>query len=201
MIRNGNDQLMAEKAKDQAIAREGKKFISLRLIDTTKNRIQGAIVLHATPYMDQMTNLNKFHFEERGGPVDFKPNDFKGGLYCNMLDCEHNRKFLASMYTSGFWEIEDEGIEAQIKEMAAEIRNKMLAVKPINVSHEKDMTSHQLSQEMARIQKEISRRGLVENTNEPVQEQKEQGNNIEKSPESKEPDKPRRGRRKLVTVE
>ena len=91
------DQKRLEMAKQQAMLREGRKFISIMLINMNMNRIQGAIVLHATPYDDSMTNMTKFHFEERGGPMLFNEG-MDGGMHCNLLDCEHNRKFLASMY-------------------------------------------------------------------------------------------------------
>jgi hypothetical protein len=213
------DQIQLEMAREQAIAKHGKRFITLRLIDFGKNRIQGAIVLHAIPYLNSITNITNFHFEERGGPLEFKPDEFKGGFYCRMLDCEHNRKFLASMYETGYWVIEDEKVNAEVGVEAEKIRERMIKVKPINVNKIKTMSDDQLTAEMARIQAESARRTLqkqkavglikesevIESSEEPEKEEINQSEDTKPAPEtpkeSKPVQKPSRGRPKLVTVE
>jgi hypothetical protein len=208
-----SEQIQLEMAREQAIVKHGKKFITLRLLDMTKNRIQGAIVLHATPFLNSMTNLTEFHFEERGGPLEFRADDFKGGYYCRMLDCEHNRKFLASMYETGYWVIEEPQVEEQVKEAAQRIRDRMIKVKPVNVDKIKTMNDDQLTAEMARLQGEAARRtlqkqkaeGKIKDSEviEPV-ETPEVPKEETKEPEDMKPvptQKPSRGRPKLVTVE
>lgn len=209
------DQIQLEMAREQAIAKHGKRFITLRLVDTGKNRIQGAIVLHATPYLNAMTNITEFHFEERGGPLEFKPDEFKGGFYCRMLDCVHNRRFLASMYETGYWAIEDQKVNEEVGIEAAKIRERMIKVKPVNVNKMKTMTDEELTAEMARIQQESARRTLVKQKAqgfikesevidepfEPLQEVKAEIKEPENIPAPTPVQKPRPGRPKLVTVE
>jgi hypothetical protein len=207
------DQIQLEMAREQAIAKHGKRFITLRLVDTGKNRIQGAIVLHATPYLNTITNITEFHFEERGGPLEFKSDEFKGGFYCRMLDCEHNRKFLASMYETGYWAIEDQKVNEEVGIEAVGIRERMIKIKPVNVNKMKTMTDDQLTAEMARIQQESARRTLVKQKAQGIIKESEVIEPIEEpeKEEIKEPEdtsapevpaqKPRPGKRKLVEVE
>jgi hypothetical protein len=132
----------------------------LRLIDITKRRIQGAMVLHAAPYLDQATNMKQFHFEERGGPLQFIDDEMRGGMYCRMLDCEHNRKFLASMFGYKFWEIEDPEVLADITARAAIITKNAVIVKP-NQPKETKMSDTEIDTEMARLQAEQAKRKVA----------------------------------------
>lgn len=218
------EEIQLEMAREQAIAKHGKRFITLRLIDNGKNRIQGAIVLHAQPYLNSITNITEFHFEERGGPLEFKIDEFKGGFYCRMLDCEHNRKFLASMYGTGYWAIEDQNVDEEIKAEAEKIAERMVKIKPINVNKIKTMSDDQLTAEMARIQQESARRTLLKQKvqgvikeseiiepteeTEPIKEEIKKPEDTKPAPETPKesdpvqhagPKKP--GRPKLVTVE
>jgi hypothetical protein len=161
MVRSFEDQQKSEMAKEQAIAREGKKFITLRLLDENKNHIQGAIVLHASPYLD-LNNNQKFHFKEQGGPLDFKEDEFKGGEYCRMYDCQYNRHFLASHFNSGIWEIEDERVRAEIAVMAEAIKDKaILKESPKTADPAVSMTDEDLSMNLAKLQKEQAERVML----------------------------------------
>lgn len=154
------DQMRLEMAKEQAILREGRNFISLMLINPNMNRIQGAIVLHATPYLDTMTNLTKFHFEERGGPLLFNEG-MDGGMHCNMLDCEHNRKFLASMYHAKYWIIEDKNADAEIKELATGIKNRAIVDMEETTQPETILSDDELEAQAAKLNAELANRKLA----------------------------------------
>jgi hypothetical protein len=154
------DQERTEIEVQRAVSQQGKKFISLRLIDASKRRIQGAMVLHASPYLDQATNIKQFHFEERGGPLQFIDDEMRGGMFCRMLDCEHNRKFLASMFGYKFWEIEDAEVLVDITERAAAITKNAVIVKP-NQPKEAKMSDSEIATEMARLQAEQAKRTVA----------------------------------------
>jgi hypothetical protein len=154
------DQERVEMEVTRATSMAGRKFISLRLLDNTKRRIQGAIVLHATPYIDGTTNMKQFHFEEQGGPLCFQDDDMRGGVYCRMLDCEHNRKFLASMISYKFWIIEDETVLADIVERAEKITKNAIITRP-NEAKETRMSDAEIETEMARLQAESSKRKVA----------------------------------------
>lgn len=160
MMSLDKDQQRNEIEVRRAISRADKKFITLRLLDTTKNRIQGAMVLHATPYLDHATNIKQFHFEERGGPLQFIDDDLQGGSFCRMLDCEHNRKFLASMYGLKFWEIEDEKVLSDIETRAAAITKNAIITKPSEPKESK-MSDADIETEMARLQAESAKRKIA----------------------------------------
>lgn len=161
MLRTGvtldRDQIMLATAREHAIAKEGRKFITLRLVDFTKNRIQGAIVLHSQAYRDA-NGMNKFHFEERGGPINFELDELQGAMFARVLDVDHNRRFLASMSSYGFWEIEDKNVEAEIMEIAQGMTKKAI-VKKVQPKEAK-LSDEQIELEMARLQQEKSKRQL-----------------------------------------
>jgi hypothetical protein len=112
--------------------------------------------LHASPYLDS-SNIKQFLFEERGKPLEFIDDEMRGGMYCQMLDCEHNRKFLASMLGYKFWEIEEPEVLADITARAAEITRSAVIVKP-NQPKETKMSDIEIETEMARLQAEKSKR-------------------------------------------
>lgn len=159
------NQKLVEMARNQATLKAGKKFITLQLIDHTKNRIQGAIVLNPIPYEDPETGLTQFHFEEKGGPIDFQLDEMNSGYFAKILDCPHNRDFLASMYDAGFWKIEDEQIEKEIAEKAERIKENMVKDKPAPKKDElEDMPDELLKQQQAKINKEVADRELKKAT-------------------------------------
>lgn len=164
MFRTGvtldKDQVMMNMAREHAMKKEGKKFITLRLVDFTKNRIQGAIVLHAQSYRDA-NGLPQFHFEERGGPVVFEMDELQGAMFARVLDVDHNRRFLASMSAYGFWEIEDKTIEAEILTIAEGMTKKAIVQKKVQPKEE-GLSDEQLDIEMARLQGEKSKRRLLQ---------------------------------------
>jgi hypothetical protein len=172
MIRTGvtldKDQVMMNMAREHAIAQEGRKFITLRLLDFTKNRIQGAIVLHAQSYRDA-NGMPKFHFEERGGPIVFELDELQGAMFARVLDIEHNRRFLASMSSYNIWEIEDKTIEAEILEIAKGMTKKAVVEKSVKPK-EQVLSDEQLELEMAKLEGEKSRRKLQKAKDEQVSE-------------------------------
>jgi hypothetical protein len=220
MIRGGisidKDQRQLEIAQENAIMKAGKKFISLRLKDYTKNRIQGAIILQGMPYIDAITNMRAFQFVERGGPLDFTLDEFKGGMYCKMYDCEHNRKFLASVLSYDFWEIEDEGVLAAVKDMAAQIAARVID-KPAEQPKEAKLSDDDLEIELARLQSikagrtiakgELNKRPLrplkPEEKPEEVEQPGEPGTEESAAPEVQDTKSEAKGRKKrgLVTIE
>ena len=154
------EQMKVEMAKEQAILREGRRFITLMLINPNMNRVQGAIVLHATPYLDTITNLTKFHFEERGGQILFNEG-MDGGLHSSILDCEHNRKFLASMYYANYWIIEDKQIDQEIKDLANGIKTRAVTIDEKAPAAEKTLTDDELEAQAAKLNAELANRKLA----------------------------------------
>jgi len=153
------DQMRLEMAKEQAMAQMGRKFISIMLLNPNMNRIQGAIILHATPYRDTITNLTKFHFEERGGPLLFNEG-MDGGMHCNILDCEHNRKFLASQFFAGYWKIEDPAINEEIKNLANGIKSRAIIEEKV-IPQEKTLSDDELEAQAAKLNAELAARKLA----------------------------------------
>jgi len=150
------DQIKVEMAREHAILQAGKRFLSLRLINRAVNKIQGAICLSAIPYLDIQTNMTKFHFEETGMPLVFNIDEFRGGMYCKILDNEHNRNFLASMYNSNFWEIEDAEANKEIKEMAMNLSKDVVVELPVEKEIKPDNESRggkKKAKEMISIEK------------------------------------------------
>jgi hypothetical protein len=213
MIRTGvtldKDQVMMNMAREHAIAQEGRKFITLRLLDFTKNRIQGAIVLHAQSYRDA-NGMPKFHFEERGGPIVFELDELQGAMFAKVLDIEHNRRFLASMSSYNIWEIEDKTIEAEILQIANGMTKKAVVEKRVKPK-EQVLSDEQLELEMAKLEGEKSRRKLQKAKDEqPVAEihdvvaPEPKNEPITESPQAPEKEPQKRGRaarRRLVSVE
>jgi hypothetical protein len=157
----GQDEVKAEMARTQAIQSAGKSFITLKLLDYTKNRIQGAIILNAIPYEDS-DGMVKYHFEEKGGPINFVLDEFQGAMYAKLLDCEHNRRFLASMLAYNFWEIEDKQILSQIKVLADEMAKKAIKMKEMAPkSVERILSDEELDTEMAKLQGEQAKRKIA----------------------------------------
>jgi hypothetical protein len=220
MIRGGisidKDQRQLEIAQENAIMKAGKKFISLRLKDYTKNRIQGAIILQGIPYVDAATNMRAFQFVERGGPLDFVLDEFKGGMYCKMYDCDHNRKFLASVFSQDFWEIEDETVLVAVKGIATGIASRAVD-KPTEQPKEAKMSDDDLELELARLQalkanRTIAKGELNKKTVRPfkaeekpveVEQPGEPGTEESVAPEVQDAKVETRGRKKrgLVTIE
>lgn len=153
------DQVRIETIRQQAILRAGKKFINLLLIEPKMNRIQGAVTLHAKPYEDA-NGMMAFSFEEKGGPLNFNLDEIKGGYYCQILDCEHNRRFLATHVDGNFWQIEDEKVRGEIHLLSEQISNEAVSVPVKHISKETLLTDEDLETEMARLQHEQSQRKL-----------------------------------------
>jgi len=158
-VQIGSDRITAKMAMERAILQEGKKFISLRLIEMAANRIQGAIVLQPKSYFDSVTNIMKYQFEEGGGQLRFEVDNFKGGYFCRMLDCEHNRNILASVFYANLWEIEDKEVETDIKERMKNLKEQVIIQKS-EVPQEKGLSDDEIDNKIARLQQESSRRKI-----------------------------------------
>jgi len=154
------DQERRRKMLFNAMINSDYSFIRLRLLDLRKNRIQGAYYLHGTPFEDQATGVMNYHFEKRGGPLVFEEDEATGGMYHMMLDCDENRRFLASMSAYRFWKIEDKQIESEILEMAAEMTKKAIRKQP-PPPPEKVMSDEELERESLKIQQEMTKRKLA----------------------------------------
>jgi hypothetical protein len=169
------DAVRAEQARQQACERQGRKFIPLRLIDRSKNRIQGAYTLIARPYLDTVTNQVAYSFTETGGCLDFAWDDYRGGYYVKMLDCEYNRRFLASHLASNHWEICDKDVLTNVELIAAETAAKAIrkTKEQVNVPVETMLSDADLETEMARLQAEAAKRKIkkAEDNRTPVRAQ------------------------------
>lgn len=120
----------AEAARDaarrQAIFSGGHKFIWLTLLNTRYRTMSGIDIVHATPYVDEQAGgITRFHLEVRGGHTDFQFDPSRGVFRYALLDCEHNRQFLASHFHLEFWRVEDEAIEADIEERSVAIEKQV----------------------------------------------------------------------------
>jgi len=148
--------------RNAAVVRSGKAHITLRLIDMRKNRIQGAITLTANPYID-INGAQAFNYVEHGGNLVFERDPVQGEMILKMLDCEHNRKFLASHFPCNFWEIMDKEVEAEIAEMYKDLEKHM--VKKAKIQEEVKppetlLSDAELEVQAARLQAEAARRKL-----------------------------------------
>lgn len=112
---------------NKAIREKGYKFINLIMIKRIANRIHGAHVLFPYSTVDGATNEKTFDFKIGGGRLAFNIDEAIGEMTCKMLDCEHNRKFLASQMGAGYWEIEDEKVREELKELARVIKRRAVA--------------------------------------------------------------------------
>ena len=167
------DQERRQRMLFNAMMNSEYSFIKLRLLDLRKNRIQGAYYLHGTPFEDHATGVTNYHFEKRGGPLVFEMDDNTGAMYHMMLDCDENRRFLASMSAYRFWKIEDKEIESEILGMAAEMTKRAIRKQP-PPPKERVMSDEELERESLKLQQEMAKRKLEKTAPitlpEPVQE-------------------------------
>jgi hypothetical protein len=124
------DQEAREKRRIRSIYGGKYKFISLILNDIRRRNISGIEVVHSTPYInEQMGGVQDFFHEVRGGSIKFEFNESMGCWRYDMLDSDHNRKFLASMWDRNFWEIEDADVKKDIEKRAKAITESMIVKK------------------------------------------------------------------------
>lgn len=180
------DALRAEQARQQACERQGRHFIVLRLLKQGINRISGVYVLLASPYIDPTTNQTKYQFTEAGGHVVFTYDDFRGDNYAKILDCEYNRRFLASHLSSRYWEIEDKEVLSGVERIAAEMAASAVRKRAddVQVPVETTLSDTDLETEMARLQAEAARRKikLADDKRTPVRAQVPAEDNAENVP-------------------
>ena len=106
------------------------KFIELILNDIRRRQIAGVEVVHSTPFINEAKGgIQDYAHEIRGGAIRFEYNEAMGVWKYDMLDSEHNRNFLASMWDRNFWDIVDEGIKKDIELRAAEITASLIQKK------------------------------------------------------------------------
>lgn len=146
--------------QDMIISRSGREYIPLRLQDYRKNRIQGAIILRATPYID-LNGMQAFKFWEEGGNLQFVYDAMQNGMFLKMLDCEHNRKFLASHYGYKFWTILDPAIDKEIQAMSKNISKLAVKIQTDEpVKEEEILSDDALEMKLAKLQAEAAKRKL-----------------------------------------
>lgn len=166
------DQQKRRMMLNHAMMNSGYKFIKLRLVDIRKNRIQGAYYLHGTPFNNHETGMIDYQFEVRGGPLVFEQDEMTGGWYTNMLDIEHNRRFLASMSSYKYWIIEDKQVEKDVLDIAATLTKKAIRKTPERPKEER-MSDDELRRKRLELDHEITRRELAKGgpieTTEPVE--------------------------------
>ena len=103
------------------------KFISLVLNDIRRRNISGAEVVQSTAFRNEaMGGVQDYVHEVVGGAIKFEFNEAMGVWRYDMLDSNHNRQFLASMWDRNFWDIEDEEIRKDIERRAREITKSMI---------------------------------------------------------------------------
>jgi hypothetical protein len=116
------EQAARENRRMRSVYGGNYKFIALTLNDIRRRNISGVEIIFSTPFTnEQKGGVTDFHHEVRGGAIRFEFNEAMGVWRYDMLDSEHNRQFLASMYDRNFWDIEDEEIKKDIAKRAAEI--------------------------------------------------------------------------------
>lgn len=150
------DAVMQRMAEQQAMRKQGLKFIALELNDMTKNRIQGAHILHGVRTRNA-DGLPVFHFEERGGPIKFEFDELEGTMIARVLDCEHNRGFLASMSAYRYWSFIDPDIEKEIIAQAKGITKKAIREMPDDGA----LTDEELEAKAQAFREELERRRSI----------------------------------------
>jgi len=123
-----NQQAAREAVRSDAMLGSGEKFISLVLLDRRRRRVTGVEILHAEPFMDDTEGapMMMYHFERRGGTMEFEANPARGAYTARMLDTDLNRSFLASHFDKKYWRIEDAEVSAEVEERATVIREEVL---------------------------------------------------------------------------
>jgi len=110
------DEVARAQARVQAARESGHNFIPLELINLSMNRVAGCEFLNVEPYTDVTPhgNVTRFNFHVMGGEARFEYSPVHGMYRYEMLDTEHNRKFLASHYSENPWKILDKEVEKDI---------------------------------------------------------------------------------------
>lgn len=135
---NGMPQLpmsQSEQARDyarkMAVYSGDYKFIHLKLLNHRYPRVIGIDYVNVTDYIDEGEgNLLKFHLEIKSGAMMFEFNPARSGYCYDMVDTEHNRRFLASHFHLGFWLIEDAAIREEIEKMSVAIAEEIIRHPP-----------------------------------------------------------------------
>jgi hypothetical protein len=106
------------------------KFISLILNDIRRRNICGVEVVQSTAFRNEaMGGVQDYQHEVMGGSIKFEFNEAMGVWRYDLLDSDHNRQFLASMWDRDFWEIEDVEVKKDIERRAKEITKSMIIAK------------------------------------------------------------------------
>ena len=86
-----------------------------------------------------------------------KNRELEGAMIARMLDCEHNRRFLASMSSYRYWTIMDPDIEKQIIAQAKGITRKAIREMPADDT----LTDEELEEKAKAFNEELLRRQSV----------------------------------------
>lgn len=124
-----SDNRRYEKARQYAILNSGYKFIKVILKDISKKNVTGIYVLDAISSYSHKEKREVFSFIEKGGHANFVESDELGGGYVDwFLDDAggHNRRFLASHYYGDYFQIADDKIDKEIKNLADEMKSEMV---------------------------------------------------------------------------
>lgn len=136
------EQAVREGQRNRAMYNSGYKFISLVLNDIRRRIISGVEVLNAQQYVnEQRGGIVDYHYEVMGGAIKFVNNEMRGCFTFDLLDTEHNRQFLASMWDRDFWVIEDENVKKDIEDRAKKITESLITKKQEEPVQESQPTS------------------------------------------------------------
>ncbi|HUX56361.1 MAG TPA: hypothetical protein VMV77_05275 [Bacteroidales bacterium] len=127
-----DDNKAYEEAIQYARLHSDYDFIVLILKDKVARNMAGINILSVTEGVGKDGNI-EYKFDVKGGSCRFYSSKNYGGMEIyEMLDDDHNRKFLASMFFGGsmgaYWTIENPVIRKEIREMANKITEDAIGV-------------------------------------------------------------------------
>jgi hypothetical protein len=157
------DEVARAQARVQAARESGHKFIPLDLVDLSKNRVGGCEFLNVEPYTDVTPhgNVTRYNFHVMGGEARFEYSPIHGMYRYEMLDTEHNRKFLASHYSENPWKILDKEVEKDVIARAKRIKPVITPEQGEVFDPVQQMNDEQFDEQLAKMTREKERRERV----------------------------------------
>jgi hypothetical protein len=143
----------------KAIMDSRRRFIRLVLINPYKTRIKAIKGLVPTFGVGDF-GLLKVDLREGSTELEFMPNESKTAMEAKVLDCEFNRKFLASHTVYNYWEIADDKDREEIEQLADEIAARSVRVKKNRKPVEQTLSDSALDEQLAKLQREKLNRDI-----------------------------------------
>jgi len=133
------EQAERENQRLRSVYNSNFKFIPLVLNDIRRRTISGAEIVFSRMFInDQKGGIRDYSHEVKGGEIQFELSESRGAFVYNLLDTEHNRQFLASMWDRNFWSIEDSEVKKDIENKAKKITESLILKKEKQDSEEKE---------------------------------------------------------------